>query len=456
MIQLFVYGPGFGRPSIDPACLTALTYCVLAIPADELLVYRTNNSRMSPTQELPALMDGNVWLGGWRSILAYVKQKGYNLDEKLSPADTNTAAVIGRLIERKGNDLWLLDAYCIEENYVKSTRPEWSKVLGFPFNYIKPKHDQQQAWKRLRASWGSDVSDVEYVPSNMPISRMWENERRKQQASLKACARDIRIHSIALSFYKTIEQLFSLNEDGQQGDYIFGDEPSSLDCVLYGYLSLHVYAWEQFPHAVATPALAAESPKLLELLNRLHNIWAGDDNSILRLFPVQTQPQGFTDLATIAWNNVRSKVSESALHISKNMKNQDKLLAYARNGFFITASVFGFVWYVVSNGIVQFTDEDEYENLQTGEEMVSEEPASKAPAAGTEAKTDAKEGVDASNSENGPASAEDETIPSAQSLLGTLGSVLAGHSEDEEEEENEAEAFEDENSGVIDEDDFDE
>lgn len=74
MFELHVWGPAFGLPSIDPHCLAAIAYLQQAVPAGKWVVTASSNPTISPTYELPALRDGDIWIGGFRNIFHYLAQ----------------------------------------------------------------------------------------------------------------------------------------------------------------------------------------------------------------------------------------------------------------------------------------------------------------------------------------------------------------------------------------------
>jgi sorting and assembly machinery component 37 len=49
VLQLHVWGPAFGLPSIDAQCLAAIAYCSLALPKDSWEVVASSDPSVSPT-----------------------------------------------------------------------------------------------------------------------------------------------------------------------------------------------------------------------------------------------------------------------------------------------------------------------------------------------------------------------------------------------------------------------
>lgn len=111
MFTLYVWGPGWDLPSIDPGCLTVIVYFQLLV-SEEWGIIECNNPNISPTGidlfqsfiiircyiilknhiikfstsqgELPVLKDGVEWIAGVNNIIRYMKRKGFDADENLT------------------------------------------------------------------------------------------------------------------------------------------------------------------------------------------------------------------------------------------------------------------------------------------------------------------------------------------------------------------------------------
>lgn len=74
VLELHVWGPAFSLPSIDAQCIAAVTYLTQAVPRGEWILIASGERCLSPTGELPALRNENVWIGGFRNIVDYITQ----------------------------------------------------------------------------------------------------------------------------------------------------------------------------------------------------------------------------------------------------------------------------------------------------------------------------------------------------------------------------------------------
>jgi sorting and assembly machinery component 37 len=90
-LELYVWGPAFSLPSIDPHCLAAIAYLQQAVRPGEWQLIATSDPTLSPistlsspppssfallsvADELPALRNGDIWIGGFRNIFHYIAQ----------------------------------------------------------------------------------------------------------------------------------------------------------------------------------------------------------------------------------------------------------------------------------------------------------------------------------------------------------------------------------------------
>ncbi|CAG8479652.1 11321_t:CDS:2 [Funneliformis mosseae] len=83
MFTLYVWGSGFDLASIDPGCLTAISYFQLFV-SEEWCIIECNNPNLSWTGELPVLKDGVEWVTGINNIIKYMKRKRFDADEHLT------------------------------------------------------------------------------------------------------------------------------------------------------------------------------------------------------------------------------------------------------------------------------------------------------------------------------------------------------------------------------------
>jgi sorting and assembly machinery component 37 len=74
VLELHIWGPAFSLPSVDPQCIAAVAYLTQAVPRGEWRLVASGDASLSPTHDLPALKNDNVWVGGFRNIVDYIRQ----------------------------------------------------------------------------------------------------------------------------------------------------------------------------------------------------------------------------------------------------------------------------------------------------------------------------------------------------------------------------------------------
>ncbi|RKF64255.1 Metaxin-like protein [Erysiphe neolycopersici] len=269
MLELHVWGPAFGLPSIDPHCLAAIAYLQQAVPAGKWVVTASSNPTVSPTYELPALRDGDIWIGGFRNIFHYLAQHSsgkWILDIGLSEQEGADCIAFSSFLDSTAQLLLDLSLYVSVENYTKVTRPAYSNLQPFPLPYITPDAIRSAARSRTQnlglASFTTDHEKESTVNSSNSISSFVpENLRRSKHtvssllaASPESMAR-IRLDAIATNCLEPIERLRAKKR------YLVSDiQITSLDCLALGYLSLMLIP--ELPQSWLAKTMRQKFPRL--------------------------------------------------------------------------------------------------------------------------------------------------------------------------------------------------
>ncbi|KAJ8058701.1 hypothetical protein OCU04_012873 [Sclerotinia nivalis] len=76
VLELHIWGPSFGLPSIDAQCLATIAYMRQVIPRGQWFLVASSDPTLSPTNELPALKDSKNgdWVGGYKNIINFITQ----------------------------------------------------------------------------------------------------------------------------------------------------------------------------------------------------------------------------------------------------------------------------------------------------------------------------------------------------------------------------------------------
>ncbi|EAQ93714.1 hypothetical protein CHGG_01949 [Chaetomium globosum CBS 148.51] len=153
VLQLHVWGPAFGLPSIDAECIAVIAYLAqTASPADYQLVQSSPSA--VPTQHLPALHDPSTstWTSGFSSITTYLAAAHPRSSQPITPTPpkqpqptptstpttTANATAYTAFLTLHAAPLLSLTLYVSSANYAATTRPAYSAVLPFPLPWTEP------------------------------------------------------------------------------------------------------------------------------------------------------------------------------------------------------------------------------------------------------------------------------------------------------------------------------
>jgi hypothetical protein len=101
MLELFAWGPGYGQYSLDPFCLSIEAYLQLS---GVKWVVNESDSNISPTGELPLLKINAEPITGTWNIVKVLKQRGHDLDDRLTQQELFETQAFVALMEEKLHD----------------------------------------------------------------------------------------------------------------------------------------------------------------------------------------------------------------------------------------------------------------------------------------------------------------------------------------------------------------
>ncbi|KAK6582787.1 hypothetical protein PZA11_005195 [Diplocarpon coronariae] len=243
MIELHIWGPAFGLPSIDPHCLAAIAYLQQAVPRGKWQLVASSDPALSPINALPALRNGDIIVGGFRNIVHYLAQVSageWVLDAGLPERESADCIAFSSFVESHGQPLLDLALYVSSQNYTTVTRPLYNKIQKFPLPYITPPSIRAAAKQRTDHLGISslDIDTENHEPSTEPSIIPASLRRPKQTvssilaASPEASAR-IRLDALAIDFLEPMQALI-----GNKQFFLSDNRFSSLDCLALGYLAL--------------------------------------------------------------------------------------------------------------------------------------------------------------------------------------------------------------------------
>ncbi|KAF9870248.1 hypothetical protein CkaCkLH20_12334 [Colletotrichum karsti] len=293
-LELHVWGPAFGLPSIDAECLAAIAYLHTALPSSEWRLVPSNDPAVDSSNRLPALRANGAYVTGYVSIVSHLRSLSphspswdLDLDSRLSPSERADALALGAYVE--SHVAPLLDAYLYadHDNWSAVTRPALSRVLGFPLSWTVPVQLRNQALARsAHLGFGSlgeedeDENDLKTGSSSqgtldramkhLPVAGTSSSGKKSVMEEMKArSAKGIRMHATTIDTFTPLEEQRAKGETrkGDKARFFDGDVPTSLDCLVFGHLVL--------VRAVKTPQnwlqriLSNKFPHLCEMVDQL-------------------------------------------------------------------------------------------------------------------------------------------------------------------------------------------
>ncbi|KAI8380879.1 Tom37 C-terminal domain-containing protein [Radiomyces spectabilis] len=357
-VQLYAWGPALGAPSIDPKCVIIEAY--LRLLNIEYTVVQTNDPQASPTGELPLIKDGNVWVAGVDRILTHFSMRNQDANASLTPEQRAVYLAYNAMIQENLYDCMLYTWYADMTNFVKSIRPTYAKLLSFPGRYLVPVQLKNSAKARLAKYNVEITSDDTTLPQN-------------EKEEMKELQRTGWHH-----MYKLARETYA-SLDAQLGSqkYMFGDSPTTLDCIVFGYLALHLYP--DLPHGRLRHILTHEYPRLAEFCERFNAAYFSREHD------VSTPAEDVPSLWKVLVNNPRgffSNVKDDIVSYMGTDAPKEKSTAqidFERKRIWsIAGGVTCLLAYIIWNGIISvefdgeqgdFESWDEYDQEEVDEEL---------------------------------------------------------------------------------------
>jgi glutathione S-transferase len=197
-MELFVFPPGLGQPSLSPFCVKTMVWMRLA--GIEHTV-KPGDVRKSPSGKLPVLRVGGKLVSDSTTIQRLlVRERGDPLDAALTPDQR----ALGHAVQRT----------CEEHLY-------WAAVW---LRWVHP-----PGWALVKEAF-RDLFPAPLAPLLMAVVR---RTPRRQLA-----AQGLGRHDEAEIVRRAIADLDALETLVGQGPFLFGAEPSSYDVILYAFVSV--------------------------------------------------------------------------------------------------------------------------------------------------------------------------------------------------------------------------
>ena len=275
MLEVYIWGPAFGLPSIDADCLAVVLFLQSRLSVDDYVLIPSNDPLANPYGELPALQDAAVstteplWHVGYLSITKYVDQL---LRTELELDDQQSASLIAytEYFYNKGRELIDLSLWVSSENYTSVTRDALHKLLQWPDSWTVPGRLRQQARSRTEhlglSGIDLDLAAEEQAKHDMKsqgleaqipkkfmkphqgVSHIFGQGSRRQQFKLAALADD---------FFDAVVELKTGNSW-----LLATSQPTTLDCIILSFVLIMDKA--EVPHDWLGFSLQDRHIRLLE------------------------------------------------------------------------------------------------------------------------------------------------------------------------------------------------
>lgn len=205
--HLDIFPGDFDLPSLDPECLLTLTYCRFSgIPVK--IHHQTNLF----SHKVPALRTSKQTIYGSDKIIEFFETKNLPSNNgMMNPADLKLKLRANKTMAKERLEpclqlFWWNDL----DNYNQFLRAWYAKHLPFPTNFFIPNSLRKKAIAKLESKFSTKIIESESK------WKVIENE----------VTNDARCY------------LNLMNENMIGQNFCFGDKPTSIDAVLFTYLSL--------------------------------------------------------------------------------------------------------------------------------------------------------------------------------------------------------------------------
>ncbi|RFU76385.1 hypothetical protein TARUN_5877 [Trichoderma arundinaceum] len=281
MLDLHVWGPAFGLPSIDAECLAIITYLYNALPTSSWRLIPSNDPAVSPSNLLPALNHDGNWTSGFQPIVQYLASAALcdGLDEALSPIQRADTVAYSAYLSAHAGPLVDLSLYVSAANWATTTRPAYSSLLSFPLTWTVPTLIRSEAIKRAE-HLGLAELDTDFDPNgglhltagrdSLPetfrrhIPLMTKKTVREEMTPEQATA--IRLFGLTEDCLTVLNDLIQ-EKDEEHPRFFTETAVSSLDCLAFGYLAL--MQKPSVPRAFLKDWLEPKTPRLHKFVDSM-------------------------------------------------------------------------------------------------------------------------------------------------------------------------------------------
>lgn len=202
-IILQIWPSEWNLPSLDPDCLTVL--CFLKFSGLTYRIEHVTNPFLLLKNHYPRLIHNKFTYVGINDIIRYIKTID-NKDNNLSNSNYGDMLALVELFKQKFIPAFIDISWIDPENTYKVTRSTYGKHLKFPLSMIKLRIMANEAENFVTCNYRDDFVQYEKIKTQILIDA-------------KEC-------------------LNILSSKLNSGTFMFENQPTYLDSILFGYLSV--------------------------------------------------------------------------------------------------------------------------------------------------------------------------------------------------------------------------
>ncbi|KAB5578443.1 Tom37 C-terminal domain-containing protein [Coniochaeta sp. 2T2.1] len=288
VLELHVWGPAFGLPSLDPECLATIAFFTQALDRSEWTIVRSSPSAV-PTRRLPTLHNPltSTWTSSLPSIISHLHlhppSTFHSPDLPLSPSALAKSTAYVSHLSTSAAPLLSLSLYASTANWTSATRPAYSAALPFPLGWTEVSA-VRRSWLALADATGVDLLDAE--DADRPTQAKEEGEEMGLPKDVKLPPKRKGVRDLLTPEQKArirlqnlVRQTMAVLQDLKGGKKWFltteeGGGPTTLDCVAFGYLALMICP--DLPRPWLRDAIVKDYPGLQAFVGDMTALCFGD------------------------------------------------------------------------------------------------------------------------------------------------------------------------------------
>lgn len=278
--ELYIWPPAPGTPSLDPECIAVIVFLTSILPRDAgLSIITAYDASVSPSRTLPCLRRDDICIhGGYRSFVKFFQLPGQGLDEGLGANKQAEALALGHHAQSVAQPLLDYHLYVNSESYSAVTHRAHAQHSFFPFGWLYPPHRFDKAERRA-ASIGlvdqptlkGDAADATNDPmagghmegSTNPSLLFARSQKAQKRLKEQVGTARFRLQTAIDALCEPLNDALSNSE----GAYLVDGSIRSIDCHIYGYLSLLLNT--HTPDTTAPDELRKRWPRVAQYVQRL-------------------------------------------------------------------------------------------------------------------------------------------------------------------------------------------